>query len=148
MNCNDIQLRISAFVDGELDGGDVPAMFSHLSGCAACQGFLSDALRLRADLRAWEVRAPGEAPDRKGFALKRVERSGGAVRRLIAQKLEMPFAAAAGIALVLLGISLFSVSLWLGGAAERGRQPEVVYMLSLPQVEVHAARPADQKPVH
>ncbi len=142
MNCNEIQPRISAYVDGELPGADATAMFAHLSGCMECQAFLTDTLRLRADLRAWEVRAP--APARKKSTLQWKETSGSAIRRLISQRLEIPFAAAAGIALVLLGVSLFSVSLWLGGSADRAREPGVVYML--PTVEVHAVKPADQKP--
>jgi len=147
MNCNDVQIEISAYADGELSGSDARVMFAHLSACAECQAFLTDTLRLRAELRTWEVRIPAPTPGQKRAALRRREATGGVIRRLISRRLEMPFAAAAGIALVLLGVSLFSVSLWLGGSAARAKNPEVVYMLSMPAVEVRAVKPADLQPV-
>lgn len=139
MTCNEIQVDISAYIDGELSAAGMAGMFTHLSHCVVCQEFLTDALRLRAALHSASALAPVPSGAHR-------EASRGPIRRLITQRLELSFAAAAGIALVLLTVSVFSISLWLGAPKEKP-QREVVYMLSLPPVEVHAVQPADQKPV-
>ena len=140
MTCNEIQEHISAYIDRECSADSAAVMFVHLSGCMACQGFLTDSLRVRAVLHSPPTLAP--APIRR-----RQEAPRGPLRSLIAQRLELPFAAAAGLALVLLSVSLLSLSLWLNPPKGKPPQREVVYMLSLPPVEVRAAQPADQKPV-
>jgi anti-sigma factor RsiW len=140
MTCREIQTALSAYIDGELPEEAAAGMFAHLSTCTACREFLTDVLRVRAALHLPSVLTPNLPVDR-GHVPR------GPLRRLVAQRLEIPFAAAAGIALVLLSISLLSLSLWLHAPPERPPQREVVYMLSLPPVEVHAVKPAEHKPV-
>ena len=140
MTCDEIQADISAYIDGELPADDMAVMFKHLSGCAECQGFLTNALRLRSAMHVPSALAATPLPRPKSVQQR-------SIRRLIGQRLELPFAAAAGIALVLLSVSLLSLSLWLNAPKDKP-QREVVYMLSLPPVEIQAVRPAEQKPVH
>jgi anti-sigma factor RsiW len=45
--CEEFELAISCFVDGELDRADGIDMFNHLASCERCAAFLEDVIRMR-----------------------------------------------------------------------------------------------------
>jgi anti-sigma factor RsiW len=47
MTCLDVQPRLSAFVDSDLDAGEQPAIAAHVAGCASCAGIVRDLDALR-----------------------------------------------------------------------------------------------------
>jgi anti-sigma factor RsiW len=50
--CHEIQARLSAFVDGDLDAPDAADVRAHLERCAACTGVAQDLTRVRDTARA------------------------------------------------------------------------------------------------
>ncbi len=65
MTCNDFQEQISTYIDSELEPAGESTLFSHLGTCAACRGFLKDAVQLRADLQSQAAVAQPAALDRR-----------------------------------------------------------------------------------
>jgi hypothetical protein len=59
-NCDDIQVRLSEFADGDLAAADRAAVNAHLSSCAACRDLLRDLQHIR---RAAESLGPIAPPD-------------------------------------------------------------------------------------
>jgi anti-sigma factor RsiW len=51
MECQQVQRRISAYLDGELDAAAMRNMESHLEGCAACKEMAADFERVDAMVR-------------------------------------------------------------------------------------------------
>ena len=52
MTCDDVRARLTAYLDGELDGDRGTVVRGHLRGCAACRQIASDEAALRDGLRA------------------------------------------------------------------------------------------------
>jgi putative zinc finger protein len=52
MTCDDVRGRITAYLDGELEGERASAIRGHLRGCAACRTVATDEAALRDGLRA------------------------------------------------------------------------------------------------
>ncbi len=47
--CEEYELAISCYVDGELGSAELQKVFSHLAQCEACSGFLEKAIRIRVE---------------------------------------------------------------------------------------------------
>jgi hypothetical protein len=58
MNCQDIELRASAYVDGELAADGRAAVSAHLATCAACRALVEDLTRVRNTARSLGPIAP------------------------------------------------------------------------------------------
>jgi hypothetical protein len=58
MNCQDVELRASAYVDGELPADEQAAVSAHLATCAACRALVEDLTRLRNTARLLGPIAP------------------------------------------------------------------------------------------
>ncbi len=58
MNCQDVELRASAYVDGELAADEQAAVSAHLATCAACRAIVEDLTRLRNTARLLGPIAP------------------------------------------------------------------------------------------
>jgi len=61
MECEAMELRIGAWLDGELDAAEAREVAAHVEGCARCAAELASLRRLRAALR--ERMPPLRAPD-------------------------------------------------------------------------------------
>jgi anti-sigma factor RsiW len=68
MTCEEIEDRLSDFVDGELDGAAAAAITAHLETCARCAGIARDFERLRHSARAL---GPIDPPSHLGRELAR-----------------------------------------------------------------------------
>jgi hypothetical protein len=60
MTCQDVERRLSRFVDGDLDADERAAVSSHLDTCAGCRAIASDLTRVRDAARALGPVAPPE----------------------------------------------------------------------------------------
>jgi len=59
--CEDYELAISAYVDGEIAQDERGPLFEHLSSCDHCDGFLQDAIRIRVEAaRVNKIPAPSD----------------------------------------------------------------------------------------
>jgi anti-sigma factor RsiW len=60
--CEEYELVISSYVDGEIALGEKAALFNHLSSCNLCDRFLYDAIRIRIEsARESRIPAPNDA---------------------------------------------------------------------------------------
>ena len=149
MKCDDCQLWISIYVDEALSDEQTVELFSHLSGCPNCQGFLRSILDIHnAIVSASRPRAP--LSDRQ-FTFASVDIRGQSLpvtpsllRSFWSRRLSLPISAAAMIVVVLLACLVGLTSLWMrSGAREEAGGLKVLFMARMPVVEVYAPRPAE-----
>jgi Putative zinc-finger len=58
MTCQDVELRASAFIDGDLDADERAVVAAHLATCAGCRALVEDLTRVRDAARALGPVAP------------------------------------------------------------------------------------------
>lgn len=58
MTHDEYQEQISQLIDGELEGKQQPALFTHLSACRECQGFLNSTIYLRSTIATCTMPVP------------------------------------------------------------------------------------------
>jgi hypothetical protein len=58
MECENIRMRLKAFLDGELEEADRTAIKNHLEHCQDCAGVARQFERLTGVLKAWKAEAP------------------------------------------------------------------------------------------
>jgi anti-sigma factor RsiW len=140
MNCEDIQLSISSYVDDALDTMSQGTMFTHLVTCSECREFLRRSLDMRARLAAIPLPEVPLSLDRRVMRLNplrggRVKGAGERIRALWSHRLSLPLPSAALIALALITVTVLSISLW--------QKPDVVLVPCLPAVDVYAEQPTN-----
>jgi anti-sigma factor RsiW len=75
MRCEDIEVFVDAYLDGELQGSDSGAFEAHVGGCAACRALVDDHAAFKATLRA-QLRPPqGTPPDLRAGVLAALDRA-------------------------------------------------------------------------
>lgn len=128
MTHHEYQEQISQLIDGELEGSSQPALFSHLGTCAECRGFFQKSLQLRYLLSAERAETiPVGLNERMHQAPSQTKHR----MQFWRQRLAIPIPIAATILLALA----------LGGIVVTNKltakpQPEVVYVPTLPTIEV------------
>jgi anti-sigma factor RsiW len=140
MNCDDMQLHISTYIDDALDAPSQSTMFTHLGTCSECRIFLRRMLDLRAGLAASPAPEVPPSLDKRVMRLKmkRARTMTGAaerIRTLWSQRLSVPLPSAALIALALITATVLSISLW--------QKPDMVSVYCLPAVDVYAVQPTN-----
>jgi anti-sigma factor RsiW len=139
MNCDDYQLRISAYVDGALAKEESAVLFVHLGGCEVCREFLRTVLDMHnAIAAARKARAPAILDKLHVTGLDTVPdvRSHGTLRlrQVWSRRFVVPMPAAAAVVALLIAGVFFSLSLWLKvGTQQELPKREVVYMVTLPR---------------
>ena len=148
MKCDDFQPWISIYVDEALSDMQTVELFSHLSGCPECRGFMRSTLDIRNVIAAApKPRAP--FPD-SGFAFASADlrnrglRATSRLRRsLWSRNVSLPISAAATAAIVLLASLVGLASLWIQtGNRDQSQREQALYMARMPVVEVYAPRAA------
>jgi len=143
MICDDVQASISAYADGELPPDEEGAMFAHIGTCPVCRKFLRSVLEIRSAVAsAARPDVPGSL-DRRVLTFRPGARPPKRERMrwfadLWMRRLSVPFPSAALVAIALLSITIFTLSLLM--------RPSEVPLLSLPPVDVYAEQP--QAPAH
>jgi anti-sigma factor RsiW len=119
MTCRDVEKKLSAFLDGELEAGEKAAIASHARGCTAC------GTRLQAEKRLWNTLGalPGAAPSpyfytRLSARLREKERSSAAGR------FERILVPASALAIALFGFWLGYLAGGNGEAASQTAQAQ------------------------
>lgn len=147
MKCDEYQEQVSALIDNELADKESELLFTHLSECAACRATLRSELELRATLREdVPPLAPRELDERVLSNVSRAERKPKAprmMRRAVWQRtVSMPWPIAAAIAALFLIGGLAVTSIWSPfDKLPAEPQVRVVYVTTLPTVEVHGYFP-------
>jgi anti-sigma factor RsiW len=142
MNCEEYQLNISRHLDSDLTDREAQALFSHLAGCDQCRDLLHDMIQLRNAIHRSPAPGPPESLDRKVLSLP--ERSSRRHRKVFPpvaslwkQRLALPVPAAAAGFLAFLLTTALALTMWLRPVEQlKPANPEVQYIMRLPEVEV------------
>lgn len=146
MKCEECQPLISIYVDEALDDPRTMEMFSHLSGCPACRGFMRGTL----DIRSAIASQPRPVLPLRGrqFTFAAADAGNRSLRSVLpgrrsiwSRRISLPISLAASIVIFLLAGLVGLTSLWMNtGDRERA---QVVYMTRMPVVQVYATPPAN-----
>jgi hypothetical protein len=121
-NCEDYEILISTWVDGQADRDEQVECLDHVARCAACRGFYLQARSLDGLVAA--VRTPDEAVAPSPEVWKRIEWVTTKERRPAARR-RIPAWALQAAAVVVVAVGL-SVLMWNGGGeAPRPEQAEI-----------------------
>jgi anti-sigma factor RsiW len=139
MTCDEMQLEISAYIDNALGADAQGMMFAHLGTCPACRSFLRGILEVRH--RVASIPAPDvpEGLDRRVLKQPsprppgRTQGVRGRIADFWTQRLSVPAPSAALVALALIVITIFSLSLL--------RRPDEVPLPCLPVIDVYLEQP-------
>lgn len=74
MKCNDVQERLSAFLDNEGSTDEIEETLSHLYGCSDCQNFFNDAIKLRSLAHKEHVNFPHQLDEAINVRAKKASR--------------------------------------------------------------------------
>ena len=152
MNCTGYHEDVSRYIDRELDEGRIAPLFAHLAGCENCRGFLGSMMALRSTLH--RLPAPGVPAtlDRRIRSIRPGRRR--SARVLFDRisfwwnlRLPVPVPVLAGTAALLLSAALVSFSLWQSARRTPAPELQVMYIMSLPTVEVEGFAPAQPPPI-
>jgi len=128
MNCQDVQSRLVAMLDGEL-GSDRAEAEAHLASCPACRERLESLRRTLGLIQDLPATAPSA-----GFEARFLERldreKAGSWRRWL-QVWRWPRPALVGAGAVAAGLVLVALLLQPGGSAAPGPEEEIVRNLDL-----------------
>ena len=131
--CDEVQERISAYIDGESSDPETSALFFHLGECPHCREFLKSVLQLQSVLRENELSVKIEAHPMTTSLWKR--------------RFVVSYPIAAAVALIMLVSSfLLSSRMIQPPVTIKNTQTEYVYLTSFPPVVVVGSRPAEIKP--
>jgi len=154
MECTNVQEQLSAFIDGEADAASEPMLFAHLTECLGCRDFFRDAQAMHAEVhRARPLRAPANLDRRvlgteaSHLLARRMPRE--SFLRAIRARVSVPMPVAAAVIILLTATLAFLFrgpgrGLFVSPAPIR----EVVYVMTLPAVEVEATVPAAHSAIH
>ncbi len=129
MTCGEYQEQVSQYIDGELGEQDSAGLFSHLSKCKECRMSLKGFLELRSSIQD-EILKGASAEGRQLWKKRRV-------------RMSMATALATVAAIIMITIVFFETVV----RPERNEATQVVYMMSLPIIEVQGENP-NYKPIN
>ena len=134
--CEEYEVWISAFLDGELDGKDRAELMEHMAACRSCQRYFDDLVAIH------DALDQEEAPVPKGFAEQVMERVRETEQEAPRRSISFPHwrqwtALAACCALAVLG-------LWSFRSARGDRTVQDAALASMPYAAREAGVPAAQ----
>jgi anti-sigma factor RsiW len=147
MNCTVYHEDVSRFIDRELEESRTAPLYGHLAGCKHCRAFLGSMMELRSTLHrlpapgvpaTLDRRIRGIRPDRRRSVPVPFDRISFWWNR----RLPVPVPVLAGTALLLLAAALVSFALWQSAGRTPAPDLQVMYIMSLPTVEVEGFAPA------
>jgi len=137
--------RLSAYVDGALEGGALAAAEAHLAGCAACRAAVGDLRRVVAMAQALDDRPPER--DLWPAIAERIAPARAAVVVPLASRRRFAFSvpqlAAAGVALSLLSAGLAGTAVHFLGRRAPAVAQAAPQVPALPQHAAATAAPYD-----
>jgi anti-sigma factor RsiW len=134
--CDRFEKAMSAYIDGELDDAAGAEMFAHLGACASCRGSFS----AMSSIRSHFASAPApEIPERLDRRIHRLHAAPAArvsrLRTIWSQRLTVP-APAFALALLIASVTILVSLVWLKTAPSPASEQQVMYIMSMPAVEV------------
>jgi len=143
MKCDEIQEQASQYIDGELGDADAGELFAHLGTCLQCRVFLRGSLELRSKIHDDILKTEASVTQK---TKKLVGHQEHAIRfALDKNRLSLSFAAAIGfVTVIVVATLLASLALRTSDPGDNP-EPKVVYLMSLPTVEVQGVYPVENQ---
>ena len=134
--CERYEEALSAYIDGALSDTAGAELFAHLGACASCRRSFAAMSLIRTRLAA--APAP-EVPERLDRRIRRLHAAPAArvsrLRTVWTQRFTIP-APAFALALLIASITILASVLWLKTTPATGGEQQVMYIMSMPAVEV------------
>ena len=146
MTCSEHQTNVSRLLDNELPEESQTQTFAHLASCTSCRDFFGASRFIRQHLEVMpdfpdEIGAPVLKAEPKSTAHPMATHRGPR-KSLLARRIMIPLPAAAAILLVLAASIVFSIDAY--DASARAEE-QVIYVPTLPGIEVEASSAANQQ---
>jgi anti-sigma factor RsiW len=147
MNCTVYHEDMSRYIDRDLDEGRTASLFGHLAGCEQCRAFLGSLMELRSALHRLPPPGVPATLDRRIRNIRPGRRRSvpvlfDRISYWWNRRLPVPVPALAGTALFLLTAALVSFALWQSARRTPAPELQVMYIMSLPTVDVEGFAPA------
>ena len=127
--CEEYELAISCYVDGELAREEKAKLFSHLASCERCTGFFEQAIEIRLETAKEQRYRLDESVPPEGFRDKPPVphiANGRRVLALLHRRISIPVPIAAAVVVLFLLLTVY-----LGGEPQQPKQ----------QIAVHSTLP-------
>ncbi len=129
MKCDDVQEKLSAFLDNEESTDEIEEPLSHLYGCSECQNFFNDAIKLRSLAHKDQVNFPPGLDEAMNFRTMKAKRG------IARYRVKVPAYVLSIAAVVLIALS-FTFGFMVQGNVQRKEMTEL--MKSLPGQVVYS----------
>jgi anti-sigma factor RsiW len=134
--CERYEEAMSAYIDGELDDATGADLFAHLGTCTTCRQSFTAMSAIRTRFAA--APAP-EVPERLDRRIHRLHAAPAArvsrLRTVWTQRFTIP-APAFALALLIASVTILASVLWLRTTPAPAGEQQVMYIMSMPAVEV------------
>ncbi len=138
MKCDDVQERLSAFLDNEESTDEIEEALGHLYGCSDCQSFFNDSIKLRSLAHKDQVDFPPGLDEAMNF--RTIKAKCGIAR----YRVKVPAYVLSIAAVVLIALS-FTFGFMVQGNVQRKEMSEL--MKSFPGQVVYSMPPQVVYPV-
>lgn len=134
--CEQYEETMSAYIDGQADDAAGAELFAHMGTCPACRQTFAAMGSIRPRLAA---AATPEVPLRLDRRIRRLHAAPAArvsrLREIWTRRLTIP-APAFALALLIISMTLLASAVWLKGRPVPAEEQQVMYIMSMPAVEV------------
>lgn len=134
--CERYEEAMSAYMDGAVDDTTGADLFAHLGSCASCRRSFAAMSAIRTRMAAEP--AP-EVPERLDRRVRRLYAAPAArvsrLRTVWTQRFTIP-APAFALALLIVSVTILASVMWLKAAPAPAGEQQVMYIMSMPAVEV------------
>lgn len=146
--CEQCEETMSTFIDGEAGDTAVAELFAHMGTCPACRQTFTAMSAIRPRMAA---AAAQEVPVRLDRRIRRLHAAPAAqvsrLREVWTRRLTIP-APAFALALLIISVTILASVLWLRGTPAPPEQQQVMYIMSMPAVEVEGVPGRTDSHIH
>lgn len=134
--CEQYEETMSAYIDAQADDTAGAELFAHMGTCPTCRQTFATMSAIRPRLAAAAV---PEIPVRLDRRIRRLHAAPAArvsrLREVWTRRLTIP-APAFALALLIVSMTILATALWLRGRPAPAAEQQVMYIMSMPAVEV------------
>lgn len=146
--CESYEEALSAYIDGALNDTAGAELFAHLGTCASCRRSFAAMSAIRTRIAA---APPPEVPERLDRRIHRLHAAPAArvsrLRTVWTQRFTIP-APAFALALLIASITILASVLWLKTTPAPTGEQQVMYIMSMPAVEVEGVPRRSDPHIH
>ncbi len=146
--CERCEEMMSAYIDGVLDDAGGAELFAHMGTCTQCRQTYAG----MSAIRTYCAVAPApEVPERLDRRIHRLHAAPAArvsrLRKVWTQRLTIP-APAFALALLVVSVTVLATVVWLRTTPAPAEEQQVMYIMSMPAVEVEGVPGRNGSHIH